>query len=91
MLFVRKEEQVLGAFDHPRVELIPAALLAPRALQRIAVAPSECHYATRESQSPHAALLGGSAGRVDGDIRILLGNETGAPPVRASASPSFGR
>ena len=42
MLFVRKEEQVLqGAFDHPRVELIPAALLArPRALRIAAVAPS---------------------------------------------------
>ena len=79
MLFVRKEEQVLGAFDHPRVELIPALLA--RAL-RIAVTPSAIMRPERVA-SRCACLVrrsvGRSVGRVDGDIRILLGNETGAP------------
>ena len=87
MLFVRKEEQVLGAFDHPRVELIPAALLArPRALRIAAVAPSTIMRPERVASRCAAWLVARLLCRVDGDIRILLGNETGAP----SALPSVG-
>ena len=82
------------AFDHPRVELIPAFLSSLLRIAAVAVVPvttqgaSKRHYATQESRlmlrkvrrrtGAAWAARGWLAGTAlsDGDIRILLGNET---------------